>query len=410
MNEQIAEAIGTTGMYENNEPVETPQMKVEREMREAESEAERQLSGDLDRAAALASGYFYEEAVSLLESLPSEEQDDQRTQDLIAEYRGSQEALVPWEGNVPHLCFPQLIEDGGRAFDGDERSQTYASTMLTTTEFRQILESLYEKDYVLVDIHSIAALETDGRGITTMEMQDLKLPAGKKPIVLSQDDLVYADAKAGDGMATRLALDENGDVKAVYTDENGHDLKGDYDLIPIVDSFVAEHPDFSFRGAKGIVSVSGKNGVFGYYLEDTVLASAEENRDAAAGIADRLRQTGWNIACAGYTHSYMDGMTVEELEDEIGKWEEEIEPLTGKADILFYPFGAEVEYPSQQLNYLTGEGLVYLCGLWGDTDFMELGDNYLRMTRRFIDGYSLVNAPVYFNDFFDGYAVMDDNR
>lgn len=28
MNEQIAESIGTLGMYENNEPVETPKMKA----------------------------------------------------------------------------------------------------------------------------------------------------------------------------------------------------------------------------------------------------------------------------------------------------------------------------------------------------------------------------------------------
>ena len=32
MNMQIAESIGTLGMYENNEPVETPKMKAQREM------------------------------------------------------------------------------------------------------------------------------------------------------------------------------------------------------------------------------------------------------------------------------------------------------------------------------------------------------------------------------------------
>ena len=35
-NYQIAESIGTVGKYENNEPVETPKMKAEREMKESE--------------------------------------------------------------------------------------------------------------------------------------------------------------------------------------------------------------------------------------------------------------------------------------------------------------------------------------------------------------------------------------
>ena len=35
INEQIAESIGTLGMYENNEPVETPKMKAEKQIHEA---------------------------------------------------------------------------------------------------------------------------------------------------------------------------------------------------------------------------------------------------------------------------------------------------------------------------------------------------------------------------------------
>ena len=41
LNNQIAEAIGTTGMYENNEPVETPKMKAEQQLQKIEEEKER---------------------------------------------------------------------------------------------------------------------------------------------------------------------------------------------------------------------------------------------------------------------------------------------------------------------------------------------------------------------------------
>ena len=54
LNYQIAECIGTLNQYENNEPVETPKMKAEREMQESESEREVQKQKALDAAAALA--------------------------------------------------------------------------------------------------------------------------------------------------------------------------------------------------------------------------------------------------------------------------------------------------------------------------------------------------------------------
>ena len=37
LNAQLAESLGTTGMYAGNEPVESPKMKAERELKEKES-------------------------------------------------------------------------------------------------------------------------------------------------------------------------------------------------------------------------------------------------------------------------------------------------------------------------------------------------------------------------------------
>lgn len=410
MNYQLAESIGTVGQYENNEPVETPQMKVEREQKEAEEAKEAGLLEQLDAAAALAKGYFYDEAVAGLQAITGEDAQDERVTAAITEYQTAQSSQTAWEGEIPHLCFPGLVEDTMRAFDGDEMSYTYSSSMVTTGEFKAMLENLHEKDYVLVDIHSIAGNETDERGVTTVEQKELLLPAGKKPIIISQDNLNYSGIRNGDGIATKLVLDDDGNVKALYTDDGGHDLKGDYDLIPILDAFVEEHPDFSLRGAKGIVSVSASEGIFGYQVADSAVVSYEENRTAVQQIASRLTETGWSIACAGYSHSYMNEMTVDTLQTDIEQWMEEAGALTGTVDILFYPYGAEVAYPSDQLDFLLDSGFVYLCGLWGDTDYWELGDGYMRQTRRFIDGYTLENAPDYFTTFFDVSEILDEDR
>ena len=422
INYQIAEAIGTDGKYENNEPVETPMMAEKRKLLEESESEEASLLEILDSAERCALGYNYEDALSILDTIPSSQARDERVTKARERYEKGDSDLVAWEGgDIPHLCFPTLIYDTMMAFDGDGKAADYNTTMVTCEEFQEILNSLYANGYVLIDIHSIAAMITDERGTTSMEEGRLRLPAGKKPIVLSQDNLNYSSVKNGDGIATKLVLEENGKVKAQYTDNEGHDVAGDYDFIPILDSFIEEHPDFSFRGARGIVSVSGSEGVFGYRISGSADGSLAEGSGSGGpasqsqdekvkAIADALREEGWSIACAGWSHSYMNDMSMEQFSQEIDLWLKNVGSLTGPSDILFYPYGAEVEYPGEKLNYLVDHGFCYLCGLWGDTDFRELGDTYLRMTRRFIDGYTLINAPAYFSGFFDASSLKDDDR
>ena len=50
MNYQIAEAIGTDGKYENNEPVETPKMKEQRAAQEQSESEEQNVSKILQTA------------------------------------------------------------------------------------------------------------------------------------------------------------------------------------------------------------------------------------------------------------------------------------------------------------------------------------------------------------------------
>lgn len=415
MNYQIAEAIGTTGKYAGNEPVETPQMAENRlQKEESESEAD-SLQAVLDEASGLADSYLYEEAIASLNTLTGPSSRDQKVSAAREDYENREAALVNWDdGPIPHLCFPTLIADPSLAFDGDSKAQTYDQTMLTTDEFKSILDSLYSEQYILIDMQSIAALSTDDRGTTTMDSQTLKLPDGKKPLVLSQDNLTYADVSNGDGIATCLVLDDDGKVKARYTDKDGHDQTGDYDFIPILDSFIEQHPDFSFRGARGIVSVSGSNGIYGYRLPDDNTSDTgkelTEDETQIKAISSALTAEGWHIACAGWTHSYMNEMSADAFKGEMDSWINLASPLVGKSDTLFYPYGAEVSYPGDNLTYLLDNGFVYLCGLWGDTDYRELGDGYMRMTRRFIDGYTLQNAPNYFTDFFDAKSLVDDDR
>lgn len=62
----------------------------------------------------------------------------------------------------------------------------------------------------------------------------------------------------------QLVIDDNGDIKCEYKKADGTVVTGDYDVVPILDSFIKEHPDFSYHGRKGILAMTGYDGVLGY--------------------------------------------------------------------------------------------------------------------------------------------------
>lgn len=79
--------------------------------------------------------------------------------------------------------------------------------MTTIDEFNKITETMYEKGYVMVSIYDMAKADADGN-ITEGE---ILLPEGKIPFVLSQDDVCYYHYMDGDGYASKLVVDENGE-------------------------------------------------------------------------------------------------------------------------------------------------------------------------------------------------------
>lgn len=408
LNYQVAECIGTVGQYENNEPVETPKMKAEREQKESEEALETAKLEVLAQAEELALGHWYTEAAALLaqeESL----QEDERAKEAIKEYQSKADSMYEYTDDVGHLSFTNLVVDTDRAFDGDEYAQVYRETMITLDEFNSILEELYKSGYILVDLHSLAEERKDGSDVV-MSAAKLMLPQGKKPFVLSVENLNYASIRNGDGVATKLTLDKNGEVAAVYTDDEGHDLIGAYDVIPVLEQFIEEHPDFSFHGARGIISLSGQNGAFGYQVGDSEENSFEKEEEQVKAIVRKLQENGWSFATAGYSNSKMGKMDYETLREDITKWQDSVGRLIGTCDVLMYPYGSEVSYETEKAVFLVDQGFRYLIGLWPDGDHVEVNETYLRQTRRSVTGYIFENYPNILDTYFMTSVVKASTR
>ena len=206
---------------------------------------------ELKRADFIAAQYDYARAIRIVDRLKTTEAKQKRK-----EYAAKQANLgtIKAGTSVPHLFFHSLIAEPKRAFDGDRKQQGYDDYMVTKGEFERILTALYQRNYVLVRPTDLAVWK-DGR----MTEKGFPFPKGKKPLVLSQDDVNYYEYMTGDGFATTLKV-KNGRITNSMTGKPD----GAYDLVPIVDAFVNRHPDFSYHGAKGLLGITGYNGVLGY--------------------------------------------------------------------------------------------------------------------------------------------------
>ena len=176
-----------------------------------------QESEVLAKAQLYAAQYDYDRAMDLIRQVPDYESREELT-GLLASCQEKKDSCQPYPvDKITHVFFHSMIEDPARAFDGDIKQDDYNQVMTTVSEYNKIIDSMYEKGYVLVSLHDIA--KVDDQGI--MHPQEILLPPGKIPFVLSQDDVSYYHYMDGDGYATKLILDENGEVKKITANVAG---------------------------------------------------------------------------------------------------------------------------------------------------------------------------------------------
>ena len=285
----------------------------------------------------------------------------------------------------------------------------YNYWMTTADEFRAMLEELYKNNYILIDIHDLCRETVDEKGNITLTANHPMVPEGKLPLVLSVDDVNYYEYMKEDGFARKLLLDENGDVKNLYIDKGGKELIGDYDVVPILDSFVKEHPDFSLRGNKGIIALTGYEGTMGYRTNDPKSPTYEQDQTDAMAVARRMKETGWQFAVHGWGHRHTAQISYDSLVTDTNRWKAEVGSLVGDTDIYIYPYGEEVDYPSDKLTYLQSEGFRYFCGVWSKA-FVSVKDTYVRQSRCNLDGFAMKTRPEAIADLFDTEKVLDTSR
>ena len=314
-----------------------------------------------------------------------------------------------YNGPIEHIFFHPLIVFPELAFDGDRMSQGYRDWFVTVAEFKSILQKLYDNDYMLVDLASLFDI-SEKDGAVTVSRKPLRLPADKKPLVLSIDDLNYYQYMLENGNATKLVLDENGDVATLTVSPDGTKrVARDAEIVPIVDDFVREHPDFSLHNAKGVIALTGYEGILGYRTNETESPNIEAEKTEASKIVKRLKETGWSFASHGYGHLDAQKVSLERLVQDTERWKREVEPLIGPTPIYIYPYGSRPETLSDKFNELVGAGFRILCSV-GPSPYLKLIPGVAMMDRRHIDGIALETQRSRLLPLFDANDVIDPIR
>lgn len=302
---------------------------------------------------------------------------------------------------VLHLSFESLIADTDQAFGQEDSSAaaTLDQTRVTVDEFNAMLGQLYEEGYVLVRFSDLAAVNEDG----AMEAKKLMLPSGKKPLLLSETNVNYDLELSGQGLASRLVLDGNGALTCERQASDGSTVTGAFDVVPCVEAFIQEHPDFSNNGARGILGLTGYNGILGYRTDDA-LATSTDNRyaakygvfdtaaekEAAAPVIEALKSAGWEFACNGYDGTNY-GSDEEAVSADLTKWNESV----GNTTILLFPSGTDSRgwkaYDESDPVYqiLKKQGFLYYGSMDISGTKTQLTEQYLRCSYMNVDGYRM---------------------
>ena len=320
--------------------------------------------------------------------------------------------LEIWKGDVPVFSIRPLVVRPELAFTASHEASYADSALIGQSEFRRFLEQLYAEDYVLISITQFFDWPERRVNIT--------VPEGKKPCLLIFDRWQYTVLNQSCGTAQRLLLDEQGKLLAEAGEKQGRDL----DAITILEDFIAEHPDFSFNGAKALISLNVYENTLGYITNpeqnehnieawqrvdiDFPKMTEEEFREAKSElhkVVKYLKENGFDFSSSGYRGYDMGNLELSELQEELEKWKEECSEL-GDTRVLSFPNGSHVYGQTEKLELCLTQGFNIFLGE-GPKPYLFYEGEYLHLERMALNLSSLSATSGQLYEYLNLEGVID---
>lgn len=398
------------------------------------AQLEAEASKLLTEAASFASQYDYQGAIDHLNSFRGTVEDYPALSAKRTEYETALSKMVAWDdpNDVLNLSFQLLVAEADRTFNHPTYATLFNRNFITTGEFSQMLLQLYENGYILVRMDDFIETQTTAEGTPSYSAKTLYLPEGKKPLMLTQTNVNYniylidsdgdkfAD-KNGGGFATRMILDENGEITCEMIDNSGQTVTGNFDLVPILNDFVETHPDFSYKGAKATLALTGYNGLFGYRTNADAkdyfgVDAYNQAIEGATEIAAALQADGYEFACYTYENIGYGEKGVSEIEADLAAWQNEVVPILGAVDTLVFAQNSDIDsgistYSGDKATLLKKYGFTKFIGFCNNgTTWASLNGDYLRQGRLMVTGSTVAHKKEWFTGIFDAASILDQTR
>jgi len=344
--------------------------------------------------------------------------------------------LVEYEGVVDHLFFHEAIAYPEIAFPNRTDQFSLDSYMNTVDEFVAVLNSLYERNFVLVDMREVWSEFTNENGQQRMRRNTLMIPEGKRPIILSFDDLTF-HLEPFNAFMHRYIIGPDGEIWAEGIDPDGNPIMTqDLTAITILEKFIRENPSFSHNGAKGCIAQTGLHGILGYRTQTDSNNNTEEFRmnrmkevARVKPVIDKLNETGWYWASHSWGHIRFENSTLERIQQDAQRWNDEVRSLVGDTNIMIYAHGSRLdgndvwrETPGPALTYYVNELGFRMFASVGREPFSRARSDLpaIMMDRMNVDGIALRGPQIRIDDrdrllfdytkFYDVREVIDPHR
>ncbi|HOD92714.1 MAG TPA: hypothetical protein PL054_02445 [Clostridia bacterium] len=377
----------------------------------------------LERARTFESENDIENAYYTIKSAPKIIIDDQEiieyTEYITDLYQKS--TYVKYTGIVYNMFFHSLVLYPDIAFSSSRGTELF-NIMTTKYEFIKCLDKLYDHGYILINASDVYDIYIqDGQEYLKIK-EYILLPEGKKPLILSFDNLSFTHANVG--FCKKLVLDNQNNLASIVTIDGIDTMTYDGEHILILNDFVKQHPDFSYNNAMATIGMSGYESLFGYNTADLNSQNRQDELQNAKIIADKLKEMGYVFANHSYYH-YSNSSDIpsrytdfEWLKYDTELWKQYIEPILGKTNIYITPGGknysvskyVDGDKTDPCYNYLVsagyqiilsvGRGQAYTNKIIGISNPTFFYGTSLFMDRYNIDGKSFYKEDVKLEDVF----------
>lgn len=322
-------------------------------------------------------------------------------------------AVESWQGDVLVLSFRPLIVRPELAFSHSTEASYAKSSLITAQEFLKLLDILYRNDYVLISSRQLESWP--------QKRVDLKVPVGKKPLLLIFDRWEYSVLNQVAGTASKLSVDKDGRLVA----QAGLGQARDLDAITLLEDFLQAHPDFAFDGAKGLVALNLQENLLGYAVSPEQVEASQEawkqvgqtypdlteeeilaQREELSQVMTYLQKHGWSFAAAGYVGYDTGALGLEDLAGELDQWSQLMASWLPETPYFVFPNGAHVYNREDSLDLMLERGFRIFFGQ-GPKPYHFYTRSYAHFDSLSLNGYSLSSPEAYLARLLAGQDILD---